>query len=152
MKGVFGLKTPRDLMAKLESDFARVQANSADPFAIYDFFVTAWHLVEWKHPPKAEAAAHQALLDRAPVLRVCEHLAVGAKHFEPTAAKHTSVADTKSVGPWPEGLWPAGLWPHGIWGEELVVNLDGDARDKFGEKVTVRNLAELVMDAWRREF
>jgi hypothetical protein len=51
VKGAFELRTPCQLFDKLEADFKRVQSDSLDSFAAYDFFVTAWHLVEWKHTP-----------------------------------------------------------------------------------------------------
>ncbi len=152
MKGVFELRSPRQLFEKLEADYRRVQADPLDSFAAYDFFVTAWHLVEWKHPPATDAAARTALLARAPALRVCEHLAVGAKHFEPDSSRHTSVADTKSTGVWAPGVWAPGTWTPGTWAGDLVVSLDGAARTAFGDKLTVQELARVVMDAWRPEF
>ena len=152
MKGVFDLRTPRDLFAKVEYDFERVQADPLDPFAAYDFFVTAWHLVEWKHQPATDGVARAALLNRSPVLRVCEHLAVGAKHFEPDPSRHSSVTDTESAGVWAAGAWAPGAWAPNTWAGGLVVHLDGAARAAFGDKVTVQQLAQLVIDAWRREF
>jgi len=152
VKGVFELRTPRQLFEKLEADFKRVQSDPLDSFAAYDFFVTAWHLVEWKHPPATDATGRTALLARAPVLRVCEHLAVGAKHFEPDAARHSSVSDTESTSVWAPGVWAPGVWAPNTWAGDLVVHLDGAARLTLGDKLTVQELAELVMDAWRREF
>jgi hypothetical protein len=152
MKGIFELRTPNDLLLKLEADFKRVEADALDSFAAYDFFVTAWHLVEWKHPPSTDAAGRAALLARAPVLRVCEHLAVGAKHFEPDQSRHTSVADTESSSVWAQGVWAPGTWAPEVWAGDLVVRLDGAARAVLGDQLTVRELAQIVIDVWKREF
>jgi hypothetical protein len=152
LKGVFELRSAEQLLKKLEADLDRVIGNSLDSYAAFDFFVTAWHLVEWKHPRNSDEAARSALLRRHPVLRVCEHLAVGAKHFEPDSQRHTSVTDSARVDSWASGAWPTGVWAPGTWAAELVVHLDGTAREQLGEKVTVQRLARLVMDAWRSEF
>lgn len=152
VRGVFDLRTPRDLLGKLESDFKRVHADPPDSFAAYDFFVTAWHLVEWKFPPATDAGGRAALLSRVPLLRVCEHLAVGARHFEPNPSRHTSVADTESTSVWGPGVWAPGVWAPGTWAGDLVVHLDGPARAALGDRIKVQDLAQMVMEAWRREF
>jgi hypothetical protein len=152
MKGVFELRSPRQLFEKLEADYKRVLADPLDSFAAYDFFVTAWHLVEWKHPPATDAAGRIALLARIPVLRVCEHLAVGAKHFEADSTRHTRVSNTRSTSVWASGTWAPGTWAPGTWAGDLVVTLDGVARATLGDQLTVPELAGVVMDAWRREF
>jgi hypothetical protein len=140
------------LLKKLEADFDRVRADSLDSYAAFDFFVTAWHLVEWKHPRTSDGVARSALLARHPILRVCEHLAVGAKHFEPDSQRHKSVADTAAKGAWAQGVWASGSWTPGTWAGDLIVHLDGKAREQLGEKVVVQELARLVMDAWHSEF
>jgi hypothetical protein len=59
MKGVFGLQSAPDLLRKLEADHARVHADPVDPFAAYDFVVTAWHLLEWALPGGANTPARE---------------------------------------------------------------------------------------------
>ena len=103
MKGIFALRSADDLFAKLEADAERVRANPLDSHSAFDFCVTAWHLVEWRFPGDVEAQSQVCL--RHPVLRICEHLAVGAKHFEPQNPKLTSVAETGKVGAWADGAW-----------------------------------------------
>jgi hypothetical protein len=152
LKGIFELRSPDDLLRKLEADFARVTADPLDSHAAFDFFVTAWHLVEWKHPPPTQATEHSALLARRPILRVCEHIAVGAKHFEPTSKQHKSVVDTAATGAWAKGGWAPGSWTPGAWSGDLVVHLDGQARDQLGPTIAVQELARRVVDVWRSEF
>jgi hypothetical protein len=43
------LQTPRDLLAKAERDFKRLQENPANADAAFDFFVTVRHLPNWLH-------------------------------------------------------------------------------------------------------
>ena len=152
LKGVFDLRSPEQLLEKLEADFKRVMADPLDSYAAFDFFVTAWHLVEWKHPPTCDGAPRSALLARCPILRVCEHIAVGAKHFEPDPKRHESVADTVATSVWAPGVWASGTWAPNTWAGDLVVHLDGTARKELAEKFTVQQLAQLVLETWLSEF
>jgi len=136
MKGLFDLNSADDLCRKLEADYHRVSENPGDRFAAFDFVVTAWHLLEWRLPGKQKQAERDAICSRNPVLRICEHLAVGAKHFEPTNPKLQSVQDTHGDGPWESSAWAPGVWASGVWQEILTVHLDGPAQAEFGERMT----------------
>ena len=149
MKGLFDLRSADDLCRKLEHDYGRVQANPADRFAAFDFVVTAWHLLEWRLPGNGRKAARDALCSQNPILGVCEHLAVGAKHFEPSNPKLDSVADTHGDGPWASGAWEQGTWADGVWAEILTVSLDGAAATALGPQLTMLELADVVMAFWR---
>jgi hypothetical protein len=151
MKGIFALKTPRDLFAKLESDFERVKRDPVDSYAAFDFCVSAWHLVDWKFPD-AQDPARFAFLQRFPILRICEHLAVGAKHFEPTRPSLKSITGTDDTSVWEHRAWKPGSWKPGAWAGELLIHLDGEAKKAFGDKITLPNLAEKVMSTWRAEL
>jgi hypothetical protein len=51
LDGFLALRTPRDLLRKLEADFARLGQSSLESieaqYAAFDFFVTAEHLPDW---------------------------------------------------------------------------------------------------------
>lgn len=53
MEGVFSLKTPKDLLGKLQHDYERLKANRLDTYAAFDFFVTSEHLLDWIYPGEA---------------------------------------------------------------------------------------------------
>jgi hypothetical protein len=152
MKGVFGLRNARDLLAKLEADHARVQADSTDAFAAYDFAVVAWHLLEWALPGNTHAAARASLIAANPMLRVCEHLAVGAKHFEPSPKRHKSVAGDDIGGVWGRGVWAPGTWAKGTWNESITIQLDGDAADTYGPEITIMELADTMLSFWKKQL
>jgi len=149
MHGLFDLLSGDDLCEKLEHDYRRVTSNGADVFAAFDFLVTAWHLLEWKYPGDTSVDERAALKRAHPILGVCEHLAVGGKHFTPSNPKLTSVAGTQRNSFWKRGMWAPNVWAQGTWKDELVVSLSGAAKDAFGEKLTIPQIAELVMDFWR---
>jgi hypothetical protein len=90
--GIFTLKTARDLYQKLERDFEVLQAQRTNADACFNFFVTAEHLPEWELGADAVAAA--AFRRKHAILRVCSHIATGAKHFIPDPERHDSVVRT----------------------------------------------------------
>ena len=149
MKGVFGLNNQNDLYSKLEWEFKNLSSEPQNGYHAYNFFVTAWHLLEWKYPNDKKTC--KEIRDSMPLLQICEHLAVGAKHFAPTNPNLESVIESKKSSVW--GLaWAKGTWKEGSWDSWLVINLDGDARAEFGQIVKAHEFANLVMNYWRKEI
>jgi hypothetical protein len=125
MHQFFDLKTPGDLLRKLQREYDRWEADELNVDLAWNFFVTAEHLPDWVHyqdmptsgktrPDLLDGEDHYAFkmdLSR-PVLRICSHLANGAKHFHLKNSKLSSVASTRLQGGWiPLGLVPPGLFP-----------------------------------------
>jgi hypothetical protein len=152
MKGVFGLHNARDLLKKLEADHARVHSDPTDAFAAYDFVVGAWHLLEWALPGDTNASAREALIAANPMLRVCEHLAVGAKHFQPNSARHNSVAGDETGGAWAKGAWAPDAWANGTWQKWITIQLDGAAASKCGAEITILELADAMLAFWKQQL
>jgi hypothetical protein len=148
-RGVFELRSPQDLVAKLRFDFKRLEADPLDQYAAFDFFVTAAHLPDWLAPGLDQAAKDKRTEIRARniLLQVCDHIASGSKHFEASAKHHTSVARTETH--------------HGGFSREfsrafeiseLTVHLQGDAAKELGESVDALDLARQVLDYWQRDL
>lgn len=142
MKGIFGIDSAPALLSKLKADHSRVAADPLDAYAAYDFVVTAWHLLEWALPGDANLEARTALCTRFALLRVCEHLAVGAKHFEPNAKRHASVARTSIIAKPVRGTWEP---------ESLVIYLDIPYA-QYGTILGIRTLANLMLAFWTSEL
>ena len=151
MKGLFDLTSADDLCSKLEHDAVRVRDNPANAFAAFDFVVTAWHLLEWRYPGNIGRATRDALCVRFPILLVCEHLAVGVKHFEAQNPKLGSVATTRRESVWGKDVWDPRVWSPGFWKDDLVVQLDGVAQSTIGDRITVLHLVDLALAFWRVE-
>jgi hypothetical protein len=151
VKGFFSLSTPRDLFGKLETDHKRIVADPVDTYAAFDFCVTAWHLVDWKFPDTRDPN-RLAFLQRNPLLRVCEHLAVGGKHLEPDPARHTSVASADDTSVWARGFWAPKSWAPGVWSGALIIRLDGDAKVAIGDSLLIKDFADRVLALWRSEL
>lgn len=148
MAGLFDLVTADDLCSKLDHDYRRVKADPADVFAAFDFVVTAWHLLEWKYPGNKGKIQRNALSEQYPVLALCEHLCVSGKHYEPTDPKLQSVLGSFRNSAWKRGAWTPGVWAKDAWQDGLVVELSGAAKAAYGDRITMDQLADLVVEFW----
>ena len=140
LNGVFLLRSPADLLAKLEADHARLV--SAEPcsmeaqYAAFDFFVTAEHLADWMQRARGGTlAAHKRYADGA----VVSHLANGAKHFR--VDRHEAVRDTRILPGTKYGGAKYGASKYGA--SALVIDLEN------GTVLPVLILAQRVLDHWR---
>lgn len=149
MAGIFDLLSAADLCAKLEHDYARVTKSPSDVYAAFDFVITAWHLLEWRFHGEDGRKTRERLREEHPILEVCEHLAVGGKHFEPTAKRHRTVKASRRSAVWKRGVWAPRVWAPGLWADDLVIELAGPAKEAFGDKLPFPRFASLVMEFWR---
>jgi hypothetical protein len=141
------LQSPRDLLAKMEHDYDRMRASPGDPYPVFDFFVAAEHMVDWRYPldgPKQrEVRSHDPC-------RTVSHLASGAKHFEATDARHTSVATVEAEDDYGTSVADRARWGEGAWGSTgspmMVVTMAD------GRRVTSLELAGLVIRYWTTEL
>lgn len=152
MKGVFGLHGASDLLKKLEWEFEKLNAEPTNPYIAYNFFVTAWHLLEWKYPDPNGTSERKRIKNEQPILQICEHLAVGAKHFIPGNKELNAVLDSEKSSCWNTEAWAPNVWNWDIWASWLVVELEGEARKKYGSHIKVEELAHHVMEYWRPIF
>lgn len=131
------LQTPKNLLAKLQFDFARIKANPLDVYAAFDFFVTAEHVPDW--------VGDKPIKSREPLLKVVSHIANGAKHFRATKPKHKSVENVYvRKGAFQAGAFQSDAFDVG----DLVIELKGDEVKLFGSEVSVRILAQMVIEYW----
>lgn len=144
-RGIFQLRSASDLLAKARHDFARLQSDPHDAYAAFDFFVTVRHIPDWLHPH--DDAKVKALFSQNVELRICRHIADGAKHFEATDERHIQVANTSlSLGAWGKS-WAKGAWKPGAWGDGLFVDLDPEDPDTqpLGIRISALKLAEKAL-------
>ena len=143
-KGIFTLRTAKDLFGKLEHDFERFKQNPADSFAAFDFFVTAYHLREWKGKNKAFVIQNLSPPDKA-MWGTCRQLANGSKHFE-VDHTHSSVKLTKLT----EGGFQAGAFQANAFQvPSLVVRLEAGPARHLGNTIRADALAERFAGLWK---
>lgn len=142
-KGFATLQTAGDLLRKVRHDHDRLRSAPDDVYAAFDFFVSAYHMLDWLHPN--DVAARKAEKEGNLLLQVCSHIANGAKHFQATAKHHTSVADLYSEeGAFQRDCFQADAFQVG----GLFVDLDGQAAMTFGTRLEVIDLAGRVLAHW----
>lgn len=147
--GLFNLQTPRDLLAKAERDFKRLQENPANADAAFDFFVTVRHLPDWLHSNSSDEQQREALFKNHVELRIARHIADGAKHFKATQPRHKQVVGTSALLSVPQsGVTQSNTDQV----KDLIIELDARDPDTamFGKKVYVVELAEHILSVARR--
>lgn len=143
--GLFEIKTPRELLNKALHDIARLRANPLDAYAAFDFFVTARHIPDWLHPN--DSASRDAVFAKYVELRICRHLADGAKHFLATHVQHKQVQSTnRTHNAWGRS-WAPGSWGDSWGADDLIVRLDPTDADtmQLGCDIRAIDLAEKVL-------
>ena len=136
------LRTPCDLVHKLEHDFKRLKSIPQDQYAAFDFFITAEHIVDWIYP--TDRPARKKLRLSSPLLQITSHIANGAKHFEATAKQHKSVINIEKYR-----VLEPGCVEEGIFEEPLIVYLSPKEEEFIGKaNIEVVKLAKLILDYW----
>jgi hypothetical protein len=100
--GIFGLNESDDLLNKLEHDFQRLQDDMGQQAMLYtafDFFVTAYSLVDWEKKYRVLTPAAVAALYAPMLIKICADLANGSKHFQLTKPPPKTTLTTHSSGP-----------------------------------------------------
>lgn len=72
-KGFATLQTAGDLLRKVRHDYQRLRSAPEDAYAAFDFFVSAYHMLDWLHPN--DASARKAEEKGNLLLQVCSHIA-----------------------------------------------------------------------------
>jgi hypothetical protein len=140
--GLGELKTPCDLVQKLEHDFRRLSEMPQDQYIAFDFFVTAEHIIDWIHSKDREK---REKLRGLPLLAVTSHIANGAKHFEVTAKHHQSVEDVEK-----SRYVKTGYVKEDYSDDSLFIHLSPMYQEYFGTScIEVVTLAEKVLQYWR---
>ena len=141
-QGLFKLQSARDLLDKLRYDLGRLEREPLDQYAAFDFFVTAWHVLDWLYPGEDVAAKkmRKSLRNGSLILQVCDQLANGSKHFEASATRHNSVRGTELHA----GAFSSAFSSAFDTGK-LVVHLDGKAATSIGTQIGVLDLARRTL-------
>jgi hypothetical protein len=163
----FTLKIPGDLLRKLEREYDRWEADPVNVDLAWNFFVTAEHLPDWVYyqdmptsgKPRPDLLdgqkPYEFKMDRAhPELRICSHLANGAKHFHLGNTNLTSVRDTMHQGGYfPEGYFAEGYFARGYFREPaLLVRLEPQEQTDLKLSEAAADaiwLAARVLEFWR---
>ena len=137
--GVFALRTPADMLAKLRHDYQRLKTNPVDSYAAWDFFVTAFHMNDWTQVRPRHSSEKK-------LLRVCAQIANGSKHFD--LGRH-SVKETE----YQQGVFDPQVFDPNVFDVgRLLIHLEGDAATVLGDSLDAVTLARKVLDYWESKL
>ncbi|SRR6266487_708322 len=147
MSLTYGMKTPRDMLAKLQRERARLD-NEVSGDNLFNFVVTAYHIIDWiKNDPSVPTPVKtdvQSMYSNTYVA-VCRDLANASKHFALDKNYKGSVtAKTSATGGYGVGRYGKG--GYGIGEQSIVVVLTD------GQRFDALELAQKVLDAWGAFF
>lgn len=147
MQGFADLKSAGDLLAKLKHDRQRIRENNHDAYAAFDFFVTAYHILDWLHPDPTGTAVRKALRDSEPLLQLADHVANGAKHFVLTNKRHNSIMSVEDKsGAFSAEAFSASFSANSIAFDGLHLTLTS------GELATVPHVADSLVEFWESKL
>ena len=133
----FELKTPADLLAKLESDLASLETSGQDTRVAFNFFVTAEHLPDWLDKRK--------IVKENCILRIVSHIANGAKHFYLKDKRHKSVSSAEK-----HRVYAEGVYEPGVFYEPLLIQLtDDEAKELNLTEIDAVDLGRKVLEIWK---
>jgi hypothetical protein len=149
------LRSPCDLLRKLEYDLARMTSASSDHYAAFDFFVTADSLVDWNWPeqPDDQALDSQNREVRRKVRkleimpRIAAHIANGGKHFVVT--RHNSITGVEKAR-----IYAEGVLEERVFYEPVLVHLTSEEAGALGcaTSVEAEFLASKLLEYWRSKL
>lgn len=152
LSGIFQLKTPQDLLDKLRREYERLRLSPMDQDVAFNLFITAEHIADWLYPGDIKSSNYQirrSLKENNVLLSVCSHVANGSKHFEVNSKKHNSISDT-SVH---QGSFQRGAFQEDAFQvPQLLIHLEGDAKEKFGNSIEVLKLAGMIVKFWEAKL
>jgi hypothetical protein len=147
MQGFFDLKTPEDLLKKLEREYERLQEYPGDVDTALSFFVTAAHLPEWLLEERGKALKNK-MQQRYLILQICDELANRGKHSK--GKKHQPVVLHTDYDSYIDRDY---IEP-GYFEESLHVTLTRAAIKELGmtdQSIDVLSLAARVLEFWRAQ-
>ena len=148
--GAFGLKTPRELLIKMEHDLELLKAAPFDPYLAFNFFITAECMLDWLYPGNSNRLTRENIRNSDILLQITSHIASGGKHFSNLSSHHKSVSDTTPSAGYFADYFPKEAFPKGYFGQGvLVIHLDGDAERTLGSTINAVHLAEMVLAYWQ---
>ncbi|KAA5545411.1 hypothetical protein FYK55_07100 [Roseiconus nitratireducens] len=150
MAGFLELQNAANLLDKLRHDMKLLEESPLDTYRAFNFFVTAEHLADWQFPGRVNDRNRKQLRRNSILLQICSHLANGMKHFHAEAKHHDTVSGaTKNEGVF--GSVYGNLFG-AVFGREITIELDGDAKEQFGEKINAVELANKVLLFWEQQI
>ncbi len=143
--GFVEIKSVPDYWKKLNFDFSKLRVNDNDTYLAFNFFVTAYHMIDWIF--EAKHHEERSDLNNEPIMKICNHIVSGIKHFVPGSKRHNSVVEIEK-----ERYVEDGYAEEGYFEDPILIYLDEKFESEFGKSIKVIELATRVMSFWDTEL
>jgi len=144
-KGFIELRNVSDYWRKLNFDYAKLKENDNDIYLAFNFFVTAYHLIDWIFEGKH--SKERSELNGKSLIKICNHIVTGIKHFEPDPKRHNSVVEMEK-----ERYVEEGFVEEGFFEDPIIIYLNEKLKLEYGESIKVMDLAQRIMEFWKAEL
>jgi hypothetical protein len=151
--GLFGLDRSDQLLKKLEYDFQRLRHDQGQETMLYtafDFFVTAYSLVDWLQNSGARTEAEIKAIRNEMLTKICADLANGSKHFHLEKSVKTNVTTHAAEPAYSSAFSSCGFQAQ--WSAWVNLPADEAAAAGVPERCPIGALARKVWEHWRRHF
>jgi hypothetical protein len=144
--GFYDLSSAEDLLKKLKWEFdnlVNAKAEMEYHYHAFNFFVTGFHIADWLHPGNKQL---QDTLKNCDILKVCGHIANGAKHFQ-TRSGVKAVRSLDEMKYVEDGYVEFGYF------ESLYIKIDRSEIASFSSDIIgVCDFAKMVVDFWEHKL
>lgn len=142
-RGFIELNNVSDYWKKLLFDYNELKKDNENTYKAFNFFVTAYHLLDWifegKYPDE------RIELNKISILKICNHIANGIKHFEPD--RHGSVIEIEK-----QEYFEKGCVEDGYVESPIMIYLEDDYISEFGNYIPISDLADKIIKFWNNEL
>lgn len=152
--GFIELNNVIDYWDKLNYDYHNLINNNENVYDAFNFFVTSWHFTDWYFNEIFPDSTEKEIKDKIwkfkndnPVIKICEHIANGGKHFSIDKKRNHSVKKIEKLR-----YFEKGYVEDGYVESPILIQLDDELKIKLGEFIFVRDFAEYILDFWKKEL
>jgi len=153
-KGFIELNNVLDYWDKLNYDYSNLITNNENVYDAFNFFVTAWHFTDWYFNELFPSDSEKELKGKIrnfktdnPIIKVCEHIANGGKHFSINLERHNSVKKIEKLR-----YFEKGYCEDDYSESPILIQLDNELREKLGEFIFVKDFADCIIKFWKNEL
>ncbi len=132
-------------------EYENLKNNPNDVYFAFNFIVTGWHITDWYHKAKFPEDNYNTLKSKIdlfvksnPIVKISEHLANGAKHFEVSFNKHNSVKKATK-----ERYFEEDYVEEGYTEDPIMIYLNEEFDSEFGDSVKLSDYSSRLVIFWK---
>ena len=138
------LQNYHDLWNKVKHDYELIQKQPNEVYFLYNFFVTAYHMVDWYAEGNKNLRKE---IESNLIIKIAYHIANGAKHLVLNNPKNNAVESFQS-----ESYYEKDYYEDGYYAHEILITLTEDYHSEFGKQMSAIDFATKLMEYWDNRF